>query len=125
MTQNDTVTAWADMVLDIWHKRMSDLGIKNESGMANSLAYTIIGAANGDIMKIQFAFDYVLKFTDMGVGKGIKSGNRTSKITIRKKKQWFNKSFLLEVKKLSNILAKQYAHNGLLLIKEIIEEKKS
>jgi len=123
ITQNQTVTAWAEMVLEIWGNRMAELGISNATQHANSLAQTAISAAGGDIAKVEFVFEYILKFTDMGVGRGVSFGSRSQSGTIRKQKQWFTKTFMLEVKKLSNILAQNYAHTGALYIKEAITDK--
>ena len=123
ITQNQTVTAWAEMVLEIWGNRMSELDISNASQHANSLAQTAISASGGDIAKVEFMFEYILKFTDMGVGRGVSFASRSQSTTIRKQKQWFTKTFMLEVKKLSNILAQNYAHTGALYIKEAITDK--
>ncbi len=121
MTQNDTITAWAEFVLKVWSERMSSLGISNASQHANSLAFTIVSAAGGDVAKVDFMFEYILKFTDMGVGKGVSVAGRMQSNTIRQKKQWFTKSFLLEVKKLAGIMAAYYGHQGTLYVKEAWE----
>lgn len=120
---NSTVTAWAEMVLKIWGNQMSQLGISNAGQHANSFVHTVVTAADGDIGKISFMFEYILKFTDMGVGRGVSFANRGQSGTTRKQKQWLTKTFLLEVKKLSNMLARQYAHSGVLYIKEAINDK--
>jgi hypothetical protein len=122
-TINQTVADWAEKVLDIWGERMSVLGISNAESHANSFVHTVITAAGGDPAKVNFMFDYILKFTDMGVGRGVNFATRSQTNTKRKQKQWLTKTFLLEVKKLSNILAKEYAHSGVLYIKESIEAK--
>lgn len=120
---NQTVADWAEFVLDIWAKRMSVLGISNAEGHANSFVHMVITAAGGNPAKVNFMFEYILKFTDMGVGRGVNFAMRGQTNTNRKQKQWLTKTFLLEVKKLSNILAKEYAHSGVLYIKESIEAK--
>ena len=102
---------------------MVQLDISNAAQHANSFAFNVISAAGGDPSKIEFFFEYILKFTDMGVGRGVTFANRTQTNTSRKQKQWFTKTFLLEVKKLANILALQYAHSGVLYIKEVINDK--
>jgi hypothetical protein len=120
---NQTITDWAARVLDIWGAKMAQLGISNASQHASSLMYTAMAAAGGDISKIEFMFEYILKFTDMGVGRGVTFAGRSQSGTRRLQKQWFNKTFMLEVKKLSNILARYYAHSGILYVKETINDK--
>lgn len=121
LSVNELLLSWADRVIEVWTERMVQLEINNPYTHAQSFAHEIISSANGDVAKIEFAFEYFLKFTDMGVGKGISVANRANKEHNRKKKQWFNKTFLLEVRKLSNMLAAMTAHNGVLYVKEAIK----
>ncbi len=122
-TIQQTVVDWAVMVIKIWIERMSSLGIANAQSHANSFQQFAVSSANGDMSKVEFLFEYILKFTDMGVGKGVSFNMRNAVHTSRKQKMWFSKTFLLEVKKLANILAANFAHNGVLYIKEGIESK--
>ena len=122
MGQINTVADWAKMVLEIWSERMDTLGIHDAAVHARSFQHTVYTAAGGDATKVMFMFEYVLKFTDMGVGKGVSFANRGQN-TIRRQKPWFTKTFLLEVKKLANMLAVHYAHEGILWVKETIEDK--
>ena len=55
----------------------------------------------------------------MGVGRGVTLSKSIG--SNRRKKMWFSKTFLLEVKKLGNILAAQYAYKGKLAIIENID----
>lgn len=117
-----TVTAWADMVIDIWVERMAQLNVDNAYFHAESFVHTIYSNANGDVSKIEFVFNYFLKFTDMGVGKGVKIEDRFSGNNTRIQKPWLTRTFLLEVRKLANMLAKDFAHRGTLLIVENTED---
>jgi hypothetical protein len=123
MTQDDLNTSWADMVLKIWIERISALDISNASVHASSLFYTCVSAANGDSTKINFIFEYILKFTDMGVGKGVSFSNR-GQIGSRRQKQWFTKTFLLEVKKFANMRAQLFGLEAVLFIREVINDNK-
>ena len=118
-----TVTAWADMVIKIWVEKMDQLGVSNSAANASSFAHFIFSNAGGDVARIEFAFAYFLKFTDMGVGKGVTVANWSNSNHNRIKKQWFNKTFLLEVRKLSNMLAANYAHTGALYVKEAFNKE--
>jgi hypothetical protein len=118
-----TIVDWADMVITIWTERMSSLGIANAQTHAQSFQHFVVSSANGDVAKVEFLFEYILKFTDMGVGRGVSFNIRNAVDTRRKQKMWFSKTFLLEVKKLANILAANFAHSGTLYVKEVLESK--
>jgi hypothetical protein len=116
-----TIQEWADVVIQIWIRKMEELGINNPYVHARSFYNHVMANAGGDVARIQFAFEYFLKFTDMGVGKGVNLSNQNN--SKRKPKMWFSKTFLLEVKKLGNMLASKYAHEGVLYVKETLEDK--
>jgi hypothetical protein len=118
-----TLIDWADIVIKIWTQRMSALGIANAQMHAQSFKQFVVSSANGDVSKVEFLFEYILKFTDMGVGKGVSFNMRNAVNTRRIQKMWFSKTFLLEVRKLANILAENFAHNGVLYVREVIESK--
>ena len=120
MDAKQTVDQWADMLIMIWVERMAALGVSNAYLHASSFAYFVYASAGGDIDKINFVFNYYLKFTDMGVGKGVSLQDRQNMATRRKNKQWYSKTFLLEVKKLTNMLAEKYAqHVGAIIVENI------
>ena len=132
MEVRQTLTEWADMVIKIWIEKMQQLGISNPT--AHSFIHHIISSANGDKMRVEFAFNYFLKFTDMGVGKlywgkyrpdsiyTVRNNDRGLYDEKRKKKQWFNGTFPLEIKKLANIMAQKHAYQGVLLISENVKD---
>ena len=123
LNQYQTLVDWADFVLRIWTDRMSALGIANAEAHSQSFQQFVNSSANGDVAKVEFLYEYILKFTDMGVGKGVSFNMRNSVDTRRRQKMWFSKTFLLEVKKLANIMAQNFAHNGILYVKEVLEAK--
>lgn len=122
-TIEKTLIDWAEMVIQIWVERMSDLGVANYQTHANNFKQFVISSANGDASKVEFLFEYILKFTDMGVGKGVSFQTRNTTNNKRIQKMWLSKTFLLEVRKLANILAANFAHSGTLYVREIIEQK--
>jgi len=117
-TLQQTLTAWADIVIDIWINRMASLGVHNPYYHAESFVHHIISSSGGSLAKIEFTFDYFLKFTDMGVGNGVSIATRNTVVTSRLQKMWFSKTFLLEVRKLANIMAKNFGFQGVLKIVE-------
>lgn len=120
-TPQQAVEDWAVIVLDRWRKNMTEMGINNASTHATAFTHFANTSAGGDISKIEFAFDYFLKFTDMGVGKGVKLGN-TKTLTIRRPKPWYSKSFLYEVRRLSEIMAYQFSNYAAIKIVENLED---
>jgi len=120
---NSTITEWADTVVQIWINQLLQLGINNAYQHAQSFEWHAYNAAGGNIAKVTFVFEYFLKFTDMGVGRGVSLEDRKYLIhNKRKQKPWYSKTFLLEVKKLQNILADKYARLGALTIIENLSD---
>ena len=120
---NNTISEWADRVVEIWINQMIQLGIHNAAQHAASFEWHAYNAAGGDIAKLTFVFEYFLKFTDMGVGRGVSLADRSYLVSNkRKQKTWYSKTFLLEVKKLQNILAEKYARIGALTIIENLSD---
>ena len=59
----------------------------------------------------------------MGVGRGVSLANKKFlNINKRQEKPWYSKTFLLEVKKLQNILAVNYAKISALTIIENLDD---
>jgi len=120
---NNTIVEWADRVVEIWINQMIQLGIHNAAQHANSFEWHAYNAAGGNIAKVTFVFEYFLKFTDMGVGRGVSLSDRQYLVkNNRKEKPWYSKTFLLEVKKLQNILAQKYARLGAITIIENLSD---
>lgn len=120
---NNTIVEWANTVVEIWINQLIQMGISNASEHASNFEWHAYNAAGGDIAKVAFVFEYFLKFTDMGVGRGVSLADRSYLINNkRKQKPWYSKTFLLEVKKLQNILAEKYARIGALTIIENLSD---
>jgi len=118
MTNLQIASEWAQVVIDQWRDRMAAMGIHDPYGNGKAFSYFLYASAGGDVGKIEFAYNYYLKFTDMGVGKGTTKGSLSS---ARKQKPW-SANFLLEVKKLSNMLALSQAQQATLTIVQNISD---
>lgn len=105
-----TVEAWAKIVIERWEKKIVALKINRTGKLLSSLSQTIITQANGDPVKIIFAFEYYGKFVDMGTGRGVKINQVEN--SNRRKRQWYSKVFFSQVKQLSVIMAEKYAQKG-------------
>lgn len=121
LTQEQIIHEWANFVVRIWQQRVLAVGIKDNSALARSFTNTIYANANGDTAKIEYAFNWYGKLADMGVGRGTtleKVGQ-----TNRKKYPWFSTTFLLEVKKLANMIARFKAEQVTIAITESWKNK--
>lgn len=119
---NLTVQAWADIVIRIWLDKIEQLRINYTYQLADSFVNHIISHANGNVQKIEFAFNYYGKFVDMGVGKGVTLEDVRSGDTSRKPKPWYSRTFYAEVQKLARLMAEKYARKGVLTIIENIDD---
>lgn len=122
MDLQQTTELWAQKTIEIWFDRMSALGVHNASQHAASFGHHIHTASGGDPSKIEFTFQYFLKFTDMGVGRGVTVSGRSQANTRRIKKQWYNKTFLLEARKLASILSVYYCRKAAVTITDAIKQ---
>ncbi|HZK94363.1 MAG TPA: hypothetical protein VFC67_09165 [Prolixibacteraceae bacterium] len=109
-----TVDAWAKIVIERWENKIVRLRIHNTGNLAKSFAIHVFTQSNGDPDKIEFAFNYYGKFSDMGVGTGITAGEAGS--GNRKKKPWYSKVFFGQVKQLGVILRSKYEYKAQLTI---------
>jgi hypothetical protein len=94
----------------------------------------VVASAQGDVLKIDFAFKYYGKFVDMGVGKGVKLGrvkeNQDSRRlegkmlgNRRRPKKWYSATFYAEAMKLGEIMAKEFGRRGTVVISENINDR--
>jgi len=132
LTQSQVADEWAKITIKVWREKIVKLKAVDHSFLWMSFLKNVIGAANGDVIKIEFAFKYYGKFVDMGVGKGVKIGNVKENATSRrlegkmlgnrrKPKKWYSKTFHHEMMRLSEILKYEYGHLAALEIKEGLE----
>jgi hypothetical protein len=127
MSQNlnisETAQAWADITIKEFLSKIHRMKIGDSGTLARSLENHVRSAANGDLQKIQFAFQYYGTFVDMGVGKGtnltqVKENSTTRRLegrrtgNRRRAKKWYSKTIESEVFKLSRILAEKYGVKG-------------
>jgi hypothetical protein len=116
LSREQIIQEWAGFVLRIWQQRVLQTGIKSGSELARSFTNTIYANAGGDTAKIEYAFNWYGKLADMGVGRGTKYSQIGQ--TKRKAYPWLSSTFLLEVKKLANMIAKYNANEATIVITE-------
>ena len=122
---NETLQAWADIVIDNWEQKIHALKISYSYSLVESFANHVVSESGGDASRIEFAFNYYGKFVDMGVGKGVSLKEVGQGWTKRKPRNWYSRTFFSEVVKLGDIVAKKYAQKGAITIAENINDNSS
>ena len=133
MSDAQIADAWAKITIKIWRQNIVKMKLINTNQLFQSFVENVISAANGDLLKIEFAFKYYGKFSDMGVGRGSKIGdikeNRTSRHlegkmlgNRRMPRKWYSKTFTAEVLRLKEILENQYGIRAQLTIAENLDD---
>jgi hypothetical protein len=134
LTKAQVADAWAKFTIKEWRSKLTKLKAADSGQLWMSFVSNVINQANGDVLKIEFAFKYYGKFVDMGVGKGVPIGGVKEAATARrlegkmlgnrrKPRKWYSKTLSHEVKRLAEIMAEEYGHTAALQIKEIIENQ--
>lgn len=113
---NDTIAAWADIVIEKWHAKITELKVYDKGNLDDSLLHELTVNAGVDIDKIEFSFKLYGQFVDMGVGKEFAKGNSGNVETYtelghsaRKPKEWFSKKYYGQIMKLKELLMAQYS----------------
>lgn len=108
-TYSEMTRRWADIVIERWIRKIQALGIGETGELVKSLRAQVEIDANGNPEKITFLFLYYGIFTDMGVGRGVKLGDRSD---TRKKKPWYSSVFLKQVAILGHRMAERYGFDA-------------
>ena len=109
---------FAQFVIEKWQTKIVTLGITDTRVLFNSFTSTLHREANGDTNKITFTFHYYGKFLEMGVfGSGRRKTN-TNKKHYRAKQPWYSAAFARQVRRLADLLAKQYGYESVATIAE-------
>ena len=108
---NATISAWADIVIKIWHEKITELKVYDKGALEESLLREFLINAGSDIDKIEFSFKLYGIFVDMGVGREIFRGNDGDLgfNPIRKPKEWYSRKYYGQIMKLREILMERYS----------------
>ena len=127
-TPKEIADKWAFYTIKIWKEKLWKFKIQGK-GLRSSFKSKVSADPDGAVIAIEFGFKYTGRFIDMGVGKGVRIGdvreNKTSRYlqgkmlgNRRMPKKWYSKTFYAEVSTLREIMAREYAHKGVLQITE-------
>jgi len=116
-----TAEAWAEIVVEKWKDRIDKMGVgsgNSDSELYSSFEHEVIANSNGNLQRIDFAFNYYGKFIDMGVRKGV-TLNDADQLN---PKPWYSVVWYSQYKRLVEILSQKYARIGVLSIVENIRD---
>lgn len=124
---NLTVEAWAEIVVKEWVKKAAALGISPDNPLSQQrFLQHVITNSDGDPTRVEFTFDFYLKFVDWGTGRGVNFENRdiliSQGLTKRRPKPWYTDVFYKQVAVLGHLLAEKYAIRSQFIIKTTLEE---
>jgi len=114
-----TADAWAGILIERWQKEIERLDIVDSRSLYNSFEKAVESSANGDVQRIELAYDFYGWFVDLGVGKGTKFGDAGDALLgsrARQPRKWIGEILSKETFKLSEIMAKKYADEGVAMI---------
>lgn len=100
---------WAEYVIERWIRKIQQLNIGSTGELLKSLEASVTVDADGNPEKITFLYLYYGIFTDMGVGRGVRLGDRSGS---RKKKPWYSSIFLNQVAVLGRKMAERYGYDA-------------
>ena len=120
---------WAFYTIRIWEEKLLKFKIGKSGHLENSFSQVVKGSAQGENITIIFKFLYYGRFVDMGVGKGTTIAdvgqNKTSRYLNGKMvgnrripKKWYSRTLMAESTTLKEILARDYAHKGVVRVLE-------
>ena len=121
-----TVSAWAEIVIKEWVKRADALGIKPSDPLSvNRFRHFVTTQADGDPQRIEFTFDFYLKFVNWGVGRGVNIEDRDTFITAgktsRRPRPWYDDVFPKQLTILGHLLAEKFGQRTVMLVKTTME----
>jgi hypothetical protein len=115
---------FADLVIEKWQTEIETLGITDTRTVLNSFKASVQRDAGGEPKIITFIFDYYGKFLEMGVfGSGHRK-NKTNVKHFRQKYPWYSSIFARQVRRLADLMARQYGYESVTSIAESIQNKK-
>jgi hypothetical protein len=116
---NDYYRAWAQMMVTIWKDKIAILNVRDTGELFASFICEVAIAANGDINKIVFSYNYYGRMVDMGVGRGVTYEN-AGKDSGRKRKPWYDKAWYHSIMVLTEKQAELYGEEYQLIISEAL-----
>ena len=105
-SNEETIHAWADIVLKIWRAKITELQVWDTGALYASLLNTLTVNAGNNVSKVEFSFKLYGIFQDIGKTSEIFRGGKLS--LKHERKEWYSRVFYREVMKLKDILIEKY-----------------
>ena len=113
---------FARFLIEKWQTKITILGITDSRDLLNSFTAEVFRNSAGNPERIQFVFNYYGKFLDMGVsGTGSRKKNTQQK-HYRTKYPWYSSIFARQVRRLADLMAKQYGYESVTTIAESLQK---
>lgn len=114
---------WASNVIREWVSKISALNIQGDQ-LINSFTSHVRWNASGNLLLVKFAYDYVGRFVEWGVGKGVNLQSRDALIsaglTKRRPKPWMSEVFKKQVAILNQELSERLSQDiGIIVAKDL------
>lgn len=117
------IDKWARFTIERWRGKQRDLAIGVSGHLSRSMRYAL-QMSGRDVTGVSFSFPMYGRFVDMGVGRGLRSHERSTNVmnrnaaksvgaqvlySVRKPKRWFNKPKMARIYALKEMLAGRVA----------------
>lgn len=123
--QREIVEKWLEFTLDNLRENLRKLKVNDTGELLASVQGQLVGAAGGDVTKLNIAYAIYGQFVDMGVGRGMGAGIRRrdseyEKIRDqrgallryeRKKRQWYGPEIGRQSVRLGVLISQWYGEN--------------
>ncbi|WP_201979398.1 hypothetical protein [Hymenobacter rubidus] len=132
LTPRQLAVEWLDITVERFVANLRRLKIEHTGALLASFRKEVIGAAEGDQLRLRLSYALYGKFVDMGVGRGhgagIRKGDdgydrlRNSRGKLRrlqrKARPWYSKEVAHQTKRLSELMLELY---GQVLVAKTVE----
>lgn len=122
ISPRELAVQWLDITVERFVANMRKLKIENTGSLLVSFRKEVVGAAEGDQLRIRLSYALYGKFVDMGVGRGhgqgVKKGDdgynrlRNTRGQLRrferKARPWYSKEVAHQTKRLSELMLDLY-----------------
>lgn len=110
--KSKTLDAWANIVIQIWKRNITELRVYDTGELYDSFLQTLLYNAGNSASKIEFSFALHGAFVDAGVGGEISKGNGGDLgfTPLRKAKPW-KKPLYGQLLRLRDIMREKFAED--------------
>ena len=115
---------FAQYTVERWQTRIAKMGIIDTGQLYRSFVWHVYRDSNGDIERMVFTFKLYGWYVERGVGKGYRRGNggnleflANKSVKHRQKRRWYSPQMWHEMKRLAELVGKEYGEKALNMMK--------